>query len=390
MNSTKVTFTVTDISKKNTTIDLDITVDENIATFDVDLNKSATGLVKFYVVCKETGENATIYMDVKDGHVEAVTGSMDPGNYTVVATYMGDSAFNTNIITKDFEVFDIVKISTKLTSSDVTMDYDGGKSLVATLKDENGKGIAGAKVTIKVGDFSRTLTTDSNGQVSLSLNGIVPDVYNVTIAFDGDDVYDKSNTTVKVTINKLKAKIYLRNALYFTLETKLVRVTLWDANNKPLAGKVVHITLNEYGLTYSGVTDENGDAYIRVGVGFGVHSATVSFEDEIYDLCNRTGNVRVIKETPSIMVRGNNTQFKVKDTKTVHVYLWDRNSKPLPAGSKVAIKVNGQTYVGYTDYGGIAHINININKAGIYNAELMYAGNSAYNAVTRKIKISVR
>ena len=241
-----------------------------------------------------------------------------------------------------------------------------------------------------MGDFSRTLTTDSNGQVSLSLNGIVPDVYNVTIAFDGDDVYDKSNTTVKVTINKLKAKIYLRNALYFTLETKLVRVTLWDANNKPLAGKVVHITLNEYGLTYSGVTDENGDAYIRVGVGFGVHSATVSFEDEIYDLCNRTGNVRVIKETPSIMVRGNNTQFKVKDTKTVHVYLWDRNSKPLPAGSKVAIKVNGQTYVGYTDYGGIAHINININKAGIYNAELMYAGNSAYNAVTRKIKISVR
>ena len=114
------------------------------------------------------------------------------------------------------------------------------------------------------------------------------------------------------------------------------------------------------------------------------------FEDEIYDLCNRTGNVRVIKETPSIMVRGNNTQFKVKDTKTVHVYLWDRNNKPLPAGSKVAIKVNGQTYVGYTDYGGIAHININSNKAGIYNAELMYAGNSAYNAVTRKIKISVR
>ena len=91
------------------------------------------------------------------------------------------------------------------------------------------------------------------------------------------------------------------------------------------------------------------------------------------------------------MVRGDNTHFKVSDaTKTVKVYLWDRTSKPLPANSKIAIKVNGQTYVGYTDNTGVASINLDINAAGIYNAEVKYAGNSAYNAVTRDVKFVIQ
>ena len=90
------------------------------------------------------------------------------------------------------------------------------------------------------------------------------------------------------------------------------------------------------------------------------------------------------------MVRGADQKFKVSDNpKTVKVYLWDRNSKPLPVGSKVAIKINGQTYVGLTDSNGIASININVNAVGVYDAELKYAGNSAYNAVTRDVKIRI-
>ena len=78
------------------------------------------------------------------------------------------------------------------------------------------------------------------------------------------------------------------------------------------------------------------------------------------------------------------------DISTAWNYAKDRESKPLPAGSKVAIKVNGQTYIGYTDSEGIAKINIDIAKAGTYEAELKYAGNSAYNAVSKKTKIYIR
>ena len=140
------------------------------------------------------------------------------------------------------------------------------------------------------------------------------------------------------------------------------------------------------------VTDENGDAYIRVGVGFGVHDATVSFDgDDQYCASNRTGQIRVIKETPSVMVRYADAQLKVSDnSKIVKVHLRDRYDKPLPANSKVAIKVNGQTFLGYTDANGVASIKITLNKAGVFNAQAVYAGNSAYNAVTKNFKITVR
>ena len=52
--------------------------------------------------------------------------------------------------------------------------------------------------------------------------------------------------------------------------------------------------------------------------------------------------------------------------------------------------MNGQTYVGYTDNTGVASINLDINAAGTYNAEVKYAGNSAYNAVTRDVKFVIQ
>ena len=321
------------------------------------------------------------------GFIIPISG-LDAGNYTLTVTAIPDK--NHNPVTRTARIT-VDKLDTALTAGDVTMVYGGGKNLVATLKDAKGKSIGDAKVTVKLGDISRILTTDRNGQASLSLNGIIPDNYTAAIIFEGNDVYKKSSASAKVNITKLQSKVYLRNALYFVLQTKMVKVTLWGTNNEPLAGKTVHITLNEYGLKYSGVTDKDGTATIRVGVGFGVHSATVSFDgDEIYCTSNRTGSIRVIKETPSVMVRGADTQFKASDNpKIVKVYLWDRTSKPLPAGSKIVLKINGQSYVGFTDSSGVASIKININRQGTYSVQATYGGNSAYNAVTRSIKIKV-
>ena len=282
--------------------------------------------------------------------------------------------------------------STILSASNVVTTYNGGGKLIATLKDNEGNPINGARVKMVLGRLTKTLTTDANGQVLFSTDGLAPNTYTATIIFDGNYFYDKSTAFATVVVNKDHAKVYLRNALYFVLQTKYVTVTLWDSTNNPIAGKTVHITLNEYNLTYSGVTNNNGDASIRVGVGFGVHSATVRFDgDDFYNASERTGSIRVIKETPSVMVRGADTQFKVStNPKVVKVYLWDRTSKPLPVGSKIFIKINGQMFSGTTDSEGIAHVQININRVGTFDAQVTYAGNSAYNAVTKNIKISVK
>lgn len=333
----------------------------------------------------------TIKCDVVNDYIK-FTAPQEINFNSIKINFLGNEYYNSASKTIDiFKVREDIKINTSLTASNVAMVYNGGKSLDATLKDKDGKAVSGAKVTVKVGNVIKTLTTDKNGQVSLSLNGIVPNAYTATITFDGDSIYAASSASAKITINKQQAKIFLRNALYFVLQTKMVQVTLWDANNNPIAGKTVYLKLDEYTWRYSGVTDENGNAYIKVGVGFGVHGATVSFEgDENYTSNSKTGAVRVIKETPSLMLPGKYAKFKASDaTKTVKIYLKDRYNKPLLPDTRVFIKVNGQTYSGQINNEGIASINLKINSAGTYNAELIYMGNTAYNKVTRQTKITI-
>ena len=392
------------------TFDGDVVYKKSSASASVTVNKLGTVLTAKYdgasrnivATVKDANGNAVGGIDVgfdidgvkynvtdANGQAKYSTSDLDYKKYDVnVMAYANGIYKDSNMETVEF---DLTRISTTLNVADVTTVHNGGKKLVATLKGGKGDVISGAKVTVKLGDVIKNLTTDAKGQISLSLDGIIPNTYVATVTFGGDDIYAASNASAKVTVTKEQSKIFLRNALYFVLQTKMVKVTLWDANNKPLAGKTVYITLNEYDLTYSGVTDENGTATIRVGVGFGVHSATVSFKgDENYTATSKTGGVRVIKETPSLMLPGAYTKFKATDkTKTVKIFLKDRYDKPLLPGTKVFIKVNGQTYSGLIDINGIATINLNINKAGSYNAELIYMGNTAYNAVRKSTKIRI-
>ena len=375
-------------------------------TFDAAKVTSNNAIVPIFLVTNTTIPlplgNKTVLVEFEGGVSRLTTNilgmvtyvippGMATGNYTLIATFEGTDGYaatnatcNVEIIGINTEIIAPANVTVKITDLNST-DFN------LTLVDENGNVLAGQTIEVEFNGVFTNYVTDANGTVTYKLSDAPAGENLVTMYFRGADNYTASYAMTKVNVIGKPTKIFLRNALYFVMENKIVRVTLWDGNNKPLANKTVHISLPDYGLKYSGVTDENGTAYIRVGVGFGVHNATVSFDgDDEYAASNRSGFIRVIKETPSIMVRGNNQKFKVNENKIVNVYLWDRTSKPLPVGSKVGIKINGVTYIGYTDSQGIASIQININKAGTYNAELLYGGNSAYNAVKRPIKFVIQ
>ncbi len=181
MNKTKVTFTVTEVSKKNTNIDLNIIAYEDAALIVVDLNETATGLVKFYMVCKETGENYTMYMDVVDGHVETFTNSIVPGNYTVVATYMGDSVFNTNTTSEDVEIIGHVMKDTPITAN---VETSANRVLLTVNVDENATGF----VRVTVGDTVANIELE-NGEGILTT--VLPyGSYSLVITYLGDENYN--------------------------------------------------------------------------------------------------------------------------------------------------------------------------------------------------------
>ncbi len=191
MNSTKVTFTITEVSKKNTNIDLNITAGEDTALIVVDLNKAATGLVKLYMVWKETGEEYTMYMDVIDGHVETFTNSIEPGNYTVVATYMGDSVFNTNTISKDVEIIGHVMKDTPITADVVV---NGNRVTLTAKVNENATGF----IELKFGDnvFNIALE-DGIGTLTTSLSY---GSYSLDVTYLGDENYNMNSTKCEFTL----------------------------------------------------------------------------------------------------------------------------------------------------------------------------------------------
>ena len=161
VNSTVVTFTVAEISKENTTIGINISVGETSAVFDVDLNECVTGLVKFYIVAKESGETSTMYVDVKDGKAELLVNGMESGNYTVTATYMGDSVFNTNATSGDFEIIGHVLKDTPIAA---TVQTNGNRVLLTVNVDGNAAGF----VEVKSGDSISNIALE-NGEATLAI-----------------------------------------------------------------------------------------------------------------------------------------------------------------------------------------------------------------------------
>lgn len=70
------------------------------------------------------------------------------------------------------------------------------------MHDSKGNVIKYAPVSININGVTRTYTTDENGQVIVSTNGLAPKTYVATIKYAGDANYVQSSATAKITVKK--------------------------------------------------------------------------------------------------------------------------------------------------------------------------------------------
>ena len=156
----------------------------------------------------------------------------DAGNYNVTIT----NPVTCQVVTKSIAV---KPLATKLSASKLTMVYNTGKYLKATLKDANGKALAKQKVYIKINGKTFERTTNTNGQVSLKITLPVK-TYTATITYKGTTNYVKSSASVKVVVKKASPKM---TAKAKTLKTKTKKYTIVLKDNKGKAMKKVKVTL---------------------------------------------------------------------------------------------------------------------------------------------------
>ena len=134
--------------------------------------------------------------------------------------------------------------------------------MVITLKDENGKAISGALLTVNLGSTKKYNTND-NGQVKINVGTLTPKTYNAKITYDGSDIYKGSAASVKVTVKKATPKITANAASYkLKVKTKIYTVSFKDNINKPL--KNTKVTLKVNAKTYSVKTNSKGQGVFKI------------------------------------------------------------------------------------------------------------------------------
>ncbi|WP_304102994.1 hypothetical protein [Methanobrevibacter ruminantium] len=262
----------------------------------VDISSSEKGVV---VITLTDGANpiagATVKYTVNGAEEQTVTTGEDgkatisglTGEVTIAVNYEGNESYNAISDTKSFNFTEEpvvpAKVATKITAPKVTATYNVAKNLVITLTDKDGKVLANKKVTVKVGTISKTLTTNTKGQVSLNVATLVPKTYTATVKFAGDDSYIASSLSPKVVISKAKPQIVAK-AKTFKVKTKTKKYTVTLKNNKGKVLKKVKLTLKVGKKTYKATTNSKGKATFKITklTKKGKYTATIKFAGSKY------------------------------------------------------------------------------------------------------------
>lgn len=271
-NSNKnVTFEVYKINITNINIPSDI---NGLNSFQLSLPIDADGIVILSI------NNKNYTFQVTNGETIIDIPKLNDGDYNYTITYSQDSRYASFSKTGNLTIKNILQ--TRIIASGVNTFYNGGGYLIATLKDINGKPIVGVQVTINLNGV-KYQTTDKNGQVKLSTNGLAPKTYTATITFAGNANYAKSTKSVKVTVKKATPKLTAGAKTFKkSVKTKKYTVTLKTNQNKVMKNTKVYLKVNK--KTYTAKTNSKGVATFKITklTKKGKYTAAVTYSGSSY------------------------------------------------------------------------------------------------------------
>ena len=333
--------------------------------------------------------NGNVSYDYTDNEGKIVLNNL-LGDYCFEITYPGDEyeGYAPAKALRNF-TFTEPKLGTVLDAPSVSANYNSADNLVITLKDINGKVLSGKNITVKVGNINKTLITDKNGQVSVNIASLEPNVYVASISFAGDDSYIESSTSSNVIINKLSTKLVASKVTASYKVKKYLTITLKDADERILAGKKVTVKIGSISKTLT--TNDKGQVSVLVSkLVPKTYAATIAFAgDTCYAESSNKVSVVVKKDSPKLIAKAKTFKLKAK-SKKFSVRLKDSKNMVLK-GKRISMKVNGKTYSARTNKKGIATFKLTkLSKKGIFKSKILFKGDKWYKPISKVVKIKVK
>ena len=314
------------------------------------------------------------------GQIKVPVTDLTGNSYTATISFKGNSKYNaasttTTIIIGESDVI-------------ISAAYDAdNKQIAGTLSDANGSAIADAQVEITLNGTGSNVTTDDAGQFSLSLESTPTGNYTATIAFDGNENYNKSNVTFDLIINKAAVNIAVVSAVSYDNFT-VFRINLTDSETgNALGDNIVNLLVDDENLL--GKTDENGIAEITSKfLPKGNYSAVIKFYGtDYYAARTVTDNIYVYKYLISNLTSdGVSTTYGADDYLVVSLTGDDNQSI---SGAEILFTVFGKNLTDITDSLGQAKIPTKGYGPGIYKVVFKYAGDLIHSSASSSAKITV-
>ena len=246
--------------------------------------------VEFSAELKGDKKHTKNYTTDKNGQIKLYFGEFTPDSYVVEIYLANTENYYADNVTCNIQVN---KASIKMAAATLVTTYNSSDEFIITLNDARNNPIANVSVSVDLNGTQKH-TTDKNGQIKLSINGLIPDTYDVNATFSGNDFYLKSTVTTKIVVNKEISSLMANTLVTVYNSGDELVISLKDGNNNPIANVPVSVDLNG---TKKHTTDEKGQIKVSTkGLTPDTYIVDVAFNgNEIYQKSNFTSKIIIDK-----------------------------------------------------------------------------------------------
>ena len=238
------------------------------------------------VVFNVDGKNITATLNNETGVFSAQYSSDVLGEHIVSATYTIKQILDVNYLNG------IVNISKLTPNINVIFNNESifGEDININFEIN---GDATGNVTFTIGNITKTAAV-VNGKANATITGVVPGNHTLTVYYSGDNRYDSLTGEYNLNVTKSTvAVLEVKDLEKYFKGSEQLEAILTNCLGKPIVNGTVVFTIN--GRDYVKYTDENGSAFMGIGLIPGKYNITVKFNgNEEYDPATANATVTVM------------------------------------------------------------------------------------------------